>query len=52
MPQTPPKLVVLDRDGVVNLDSDQFIKTPDEWIPIDGEPGSDRRASIRPAIAW
>ncbi len=36
MPQTPPKLVVLDRDGVVNLDSDQFIKTPDEWIPIDG----------------
>ncbi|MGO4810449.1 D-glycero-beta-D-manno-heptose 1,7-bisphosphate 7-phosphatase [Cupriavidus sp. 2MCAB6] len=36
MPQTPPKLVVLDRDGVINLDSDQFIKTPDEWIPIDG----------------
>jgi D-glycero-D-manno-heptose 1,7-bisphosphate phosphatase len=31
-----PKLVVLDRDGVINLDSDQFIKSPDEWIPIDG----------------
>lgn len=36
MPQTPPKFVILDRDGVVNLDSDQFIKTPDEWVPIDG----------------
>ena len=27
------KLVILDRDGVINQDSDQFIKTPDEWIP-------------------
>ena len=31
-----PKLVILDRDGVINLDSDQFIKSPDEWIPIAG----------------
>jgi len=30
------KLVILDRDGVINRDSDQFIKSPDEWIPIDG----------------
>lgn len=30
------KLVILDRDGVVNFDSDQFIKSPDEWIPIPG----------------
>ena len=30
------KLVVLDRDGVINRDSDQFIKTPDEWRPIPG----------------
>ncbi|QET02742.1 D-glycero-beta-D-manno-heptose 1,7-bisphosphate 7-phosphatase [Cupriavidus pauculus] len=36
MPQTPPRFVILDRDGVVNLDSDQFIKTPDEWVPIPG----------------
>jgi D-glycero-D-manno-heptose 1,7-bisphosphate phosphatase len=36
MPQTPPRFVILDRDGVINLDSDQFIKTPDEWIPIAG----------------
>ena len=28
------KLVILDRDGVINFDSDQFIKTPDEWKPI------------------
>jgi D-glycero-D-manno-heptose 1,7-bisphosphate phosphatase len=30
------KLIVLDRDGVVNRDSDQFIKSPDEWRPIPG----------------
>lgn len=29
------KLIVLDRDGVINVDSDQFIKSPDEWKPID-----------------
>jgi len=31
-----PKLVILDRDGVINRDSDQFIKSPDEWIALDG----------------
>ncbi|MCK9237516.1 MAG: D-glycero-beta-D-manno-heptose 1,7-bisphosphate 7-phosphatase [Thiopseudomonas sp.] len=30
------KLIILDRDGVINLDSDDYIKTPAEWIPIDG----------------
>ncbi len=30
------RLVILDRDGVINYDSDQFIKTPDEWRPIPG----------------
>ncbi len=30
------KLIILDRDGVVNFDSDQFIKTPEEWKPIPG----------------
>jgi D-glycero-D-manno-heptose 1,7-bisphosphate phosphatase len=30
------KLIVLDRDGVINFDSDQFIKHPDEWKPIPG----------------
>ena len=30
------KLVILDRDGVINQDSDDFIKSPDEWIPIAG----------------
>jgi len=28
--------VVLDRDGVINQDSDDYIKTPEEWIPIPG----------------
>ena len=30
------KLVVLDRDGVINLDSVHFIKSTNEWIPISG----------------
>ena len=30
------KLVILDRDGVINQDSDQFIKSPDEWTPVPG----------------
>ena len=30
------KLIILDRDGVINHDSDQFIKSPEEWQPIDG----------------
>jgi len=30
------KLIILDRDGVINLDSDHFIKSPDEWKPIAG----------------
>ena len=30
------KLIILDRDGVINEDSNEFIKSPDEWIPISG----------------
>lgn len=30
------KLVVIDRDGVINEDSDAFIKSPDEWVPVPG----------------
>ncbi|MGE5172064.1 MAG: D-glycero-beta-D-manno-heptose 1,7-bisphosphate 7-phosphatase [Rudaea sp.] len=30
------RLIVLDRDGVINHDSEQFIKSPDEWRPIPG----------------
>ena len=33
---TQTKLVILDRDGVINHDSDQFIKSPGEWKPIEG----------------
>lgn len=29
-------LIILDRDGVINEDSDNYIKTVDEWIPIPG----------------
>lgn len=32
------KLVILDRDGVVNHDSDAYIKSPAEWRPIAGSP--------------
>ena len=30
------KLVILDRDGTINYDSDQYIKSPGEWKPIPG----------------
>ncbi len=30
------KLLILDRDGVINQDSDAYIKSLDEWIPIPG----------------
>jgi D-glycero-D-manno-heptose 1,7-bisphosphate phosphatase len=30
------KAVILDRDGVINQDSPDFIKTADEWLPITG----------------
>ena len=30
------RLLILDRDGVINEDSAQFIKSPEEWIPIPG----------------
>jgi D-glycero-D-manno-heptose 1,7-bisphosphate phosphatase len=38
-PITPTRhvrLIVLDRDGVINYDNEQFIKSPDEWRPIPG----------------
>lgn len=30
------RLVILDRDGVINEDSDAYIKSASEWIPIPG----------------
>jgi len=30
------KLVILDRDGTINQDSDQHIKSPSEWKPLPG----------------
>jgi D-glycero-D-manno-heptose 1,7-bisphosphate phosphatase len=30
------KLIVLDRDGVINEDSDAYIKSPEEWLPLSG----------------
>jgi D-glycero-D-manno-heptose 1,7-bisphosphate phosphatase len=30
------RVVILDRDGVINEDSEQFVKSVDEWIPLPG----------------
>lgn len=30
------KLIIIDRDGVINEDSDAYIKSTEEWIPIPG----------------
>ena len=46
--------VILDRDGVINHDSDQYIKSPSEWVAIDGTPEAIarlNRAGYRVAIA-
>jgi D-glycero-D-manno-heptose 1,7-bisphosphate phosphatase len=32
----PKGLVILDRDGVINRDSREFIKSADEWLPLPG----------------
>src|SRR5436309_2811232 len=36
MTTQPKKLLILDRDGVINFDSDERIKTPAAWAPIPG----------------
>lgn len=28
--------IILDRDGVINYESDEYIKSPEEWLPIPG----------------
>lgn len=33
---TPEKIVVLDRDGVINEDSVAYVKSPEEWRPLAG----------------
>lgn len=33
---TPIKLVILDRDGTINHDSLEYIKSPDEWMAMPG----------------
>ena len=30
------KLIILDRDGTINEDRDDYVKSPDEWVPIPG----------------
>ena len=30
------QLIILDRDGVINQDSDAYVKNADEWVPIEG----------------
>ena len=30
------KLVILDRDGIINEDRDDYVKSPDEWVPLPG----------------
>jgi D-glycero-D-manno-heptose 1,7-bisphosphate phosphatase len=30
------KLIILDRDGTINEDRDDYVKSPDDWVPIAG----------------
>jgi len=46
--------IILDRDGVINHDSDLYIKSPSEWVAIDGIPEAIarlNRAGYRVAVA-
>ncbi|MDX8397900.1 MAG: D-glycero-beta-D-manno-heptose 1,7-bisphosphate 7-phosphatase [Mariprofundaceae bacterium] len=36
MPTPPPKAILLDRDGVINFDSPDYILTAEQWQPIPG----------------
>lgn len=33
---TPERIVVLDRDGVINRDSPDYIRSSEEWLPLSG----------------
>src|SRR3990172_1958929 len=39
------KLLILDRDGVINEEADDFVKSPEEWRPIPGSLEAIARAS-------
>lgn len=43
------KIIVLDRDGVINVDSDAYIKSADEWQP---EPGSIEAIKALKQLGW
>lgn len=48
------RLVILDRDGVINHDSPDYIKSPDEWLPIPGSLDAIarlRHAGVRVTVA-
>ena len=48
------RLVILDRDGVINEDSDDYIKSLDEWVPLPGSLAAIARlsnAGYRVAVA-
>jgi len=52
MPHTrDSKLIVIDRDGTLNPDPEDYLRSPDDWQPL---PGRSRRwrGSTRPAGAW
>jgi D-glycero-D-manno-heptose 1,7-bisphosphate phosphatase len=50
----PQNLIILDRDGVINEDSADYIKSVDEWLPIDESINAIvrlKRAGFKVAIA-
>ena len=40
------KLVILDRDGVINFDSEKHIRSKQEWVPISVMPNTFRMPAI------
>ena len=36
MSTSSSKLIILDRDGVINEDRDDYVKSSEEWVPLPG----------------
>ena len=48
-PMTATRTLILDRDGVINHDAADFIKSADEWLPI---PGSIEAIALASQAGW
>ena len=46
------KLVILDRDGTINADRDDYVKSPAEWLPLPGALEAIARLTMTAGMWW